>query len=79
MSNRPPKMGKLSTQLACARAKRCINGDEFELSGLNSFALARPVITRWARSTSMSTSSASAQATKIVKASIEVLKVLFQV
>ena len=31
-------MGTLSTQLACARASRCMNGDRLELSGLNSFA-----------------------------------------
>ncbi len=35
--SRPPNRGKPSTQLACARAKRCMKGERLELSGLNSF------------------------------------------
>jgi len=34
----PPNIGRPSIQFACVRAKRCINGDRFELSGVNSFA-----------------------------------------
>src|SRR4029079_7569790 len=48
-----PKMGTLSTQLACALASRCKNGDRLELSGLNSFAAMEFVKTNRDRSASI--------------------------
>lgn len=65
--SRPPITGMFSTQFAWARASRCMNGERFELSGLNSLDRDRPVITRQERMTSMSTSRNSAQAMNSVR------------
>jgi hypothetical protein len=68
MTMRPPKIGKLSTQFACALAKRCMKGDRLELSGVNPFAGTALVATSLVRIASMRTNRHKAQETKPVKA-----------
>ena len=64
----PPKIGRPSTQLACARASRCMKGDSPALSGVNRFGATSRVSTSLERMASISTSSASDQAMKAVRA-----------
>lgn len=64
MSIRPPKIGKPSMQLAWALARRCINGERLEFSGLNPFAATALVRTSFERMTSISTKRNNDQATK---------------
>jgi hypothetical protein len=67
-SNSPPKTGRLSTQLACALARRCMKGERAALSGVNPFAGTFRRSTSWARIPSISSSRSSAQAMKLVSA-----------
>ena len=57
-------MGNVSMQLACARARRCMNGDRLELSGLNSFAAMAFVTTYRVRSASIKIKRSNVQPTK---------------
>ena len=57
-------MGNVSMQLACARARRCMNGDRLELSGLNSFAAMAFVTTYRVRNASIKIKRSSVQPTK---------------
>src|SRR5579883_283929 len=58
-----PKKGRLSTQFACARARRCMNGDRLRLSGLSSLAATAFLMMYPPRSASIKIKSASVQAT----------------
>src|SRR5690554_1060564 len=67
-SRRPPKMGRPSTQLACARASRYMKGERPALSGAKPLAATLPWNTSFVRRVSMSTRSSNAQVIKPVKA-----------
>src|SRR5690349_12907869 len=64
----PPKIGRPSTQLACARARRCMKGDSPELSGVKLLAATSFVTTSLVLMVSINTSRNSAQDTNPVSA-----------
>jgi hypothetical protein len=68
IAKRPPKIGKPSIQLACARANRCINGVNPSFSRVKPFAATLPVSTRKVQMPSINSSSNSIHATKPVRA-----------
>ena len=59
-------MGRPSMQLAWARARRCMNGERLELSGLNSFPAMRPTATSRPRRISIRTTSSNVHAIRSV-------------